>query len=368
MGKSNQLKKEKINMATKRNTPEKTNETAESTESTETISSESKAIAKVDNPIGLLATLGTNNEAFVREHGAAVVRVETEKVTLKDLEKIIEELPEEYQDAVAEIMQRMNPRRKGIISSGESSDHTELRLFQGSGNDHNRPENCLPGHFYLSSKENVGPEVIATPIMVYEGRTMWPDRDESSTVKLPLCVSMDRKIGSTYGHCATCPNLPWKDNKQQLCANDTIAFMLTRDLKDILLVRFQRTSEPTGRQLVKAIKKTRDPWSRWYKLSSQKRESQDRKYRWYTINIEKLDEKTPPELNNLFNALCNIAEYNFVYPGIARIYMKSQDIGESYSNSNSGDANTQGVTTNLDKPEYNTISDAPDESDAPKDM
>ncbi len=304
----------------------------------------------------LMAVLGTN-EVFVKEHGAALLRIEEETPTTDKLDDIMFALPDELADPISNIMQRMNPNRKGIVSSNTQPDYTELRLFQGTGADPNRPDNSIPGQFYLSSKEVVGPEFFGTVLAIWEGRTMWGDRSDDGAPRMPICTSMDRNRGSNFGDCSTCPNRPWRDNQPQKCANDVVAFMLMKDLKDIVLVRFQRTSEPAGRQLMKLVKRGSAPWMRWFKFTTESRTSQnDKSIRWFVMQVQPVEnEKVQKELHPFCDAMCNAAERTFIYPGIAKIYAQAQQALED------AEDDAQPGMDEGDASSYNSMGDAPDD-------
>lgn len=277
----------------------------------------------------LLKVLGENNDMFVARYGEKVLRIEAEKLEDDAIWKIIWDLEDEMQDPLSDIMQRMNTNRKGILSSNNQPEFTELRLFQGTGADPNRPETSIPGQYYLSSNDNVGEKFEGTVLAIWEGRTMWGDRDGDTATRMPVCTSMDREKGSHYGDCANCPFRPWKDNKPNDCANDVMAFMLTKDLKDIVLVRFQRTSEPAGRQLMKLVKRSKVPWQRWFSIMSEKRTSStDKSRRWYVMQVQVSDGDAvvPKELHPFCDAMCTSAERDYIYSGLSRIYSQAQRV------------------------------------------
>jgi hypothetical protein len=352
--------KDKVTKSKKQDkTPEETPTTSETTEDTAE-EKEETAIEKAGATTGvaLLDTLSGGNEEFIKNHGAAVLRIAEDLPDGDKLDDIIFNLPEEYADPISNIMQRMNPNRKGIVSSSKQPEFTELRLFQGTGADPNRPENAIPGQFYLSSKENVGPAFEGTVLAIWEGRTMWGDRSDEGGPRMPVCQSMDRIKGSHYGNCDSCPNRPWKDNKPQKCANDVMAFMMMKDLRDIVLVRFQRTSEPAGRQLMKLVKRGRVPWTRWFSITAEARTSQnDKSIRWFVMQVQPLEgeeAKVPKELHPFCDAMCSGAEKDFIYSGIARIYAQAKRVMEDII-----DDGEPGMSD--DDADYGSMEDAPDD-------
>ena len=330
-------------------------------EQTETEEANAEALAQTADEFGgskLLAIYGENNASFVHRYGEKILRIEHEGLNEDKVWDIIWKLPDEMQDPISDIMQRMNPDRKGILSSNTQPEFTELRLFQGTGADPNRPETAIPGQFYMSSKENVGKEFIGAVLAIWEGRTMWGARDGENAVRMPVCTSMDRHKGSHYGDCDTCPNRPWKDGKPNECANDVMAFMLAQNLKDIVLVRFQRTSEPAGRQLMKFVKRGKVPWARWFSIKSEERKSsQDKSRRWYVMQVEPVEGETvDSKLHPFCDAMCTLAERDFIYSGIARIYRQAARAMEDFD-----DEDVPGMTTDSDDEGYGSMEDMPED-------
>ena len=323
---------------------------------------EETAITKPEET-SLASTLGYNNELFMERYSKQVERVSTELPGPMDLQQILDGLPDEMADGISEIIRRASGKRKGMYNADDRPDFPELRIFHGTGNDPNRPENQIPGHYYLTTKENIGEVFEGAVIALWSGRTMWGDAEAGDSVRMPICNSMDRKMGATYGDCDSCPHRPWKDGKQQKCANDVVAFMLAKNLQDIVLVRFQKTSEPAGKQLIKFVKRSMDNWTKWYRISAESRTSkQDRNRRWYVMVVEPEDEYVPEELHPFCDAMCSILEATHILPGIAATYRQAQESLEE--NEGSAGAGSAGLTSGAESeegPDYGDMEEAPDE-------
>ena len=183
---------------------------------------------------------------------------------------------------------------------------------------------------------------------------MWGEREENNRV--PTCQSMDRKIGSNFGECATCPHQPWRDNQKQLCSDDAGAFMLTKDLKELVLVRFSRTSEPAGRQLMRLVRKTRLPWIKSYKITTEEKKNEKERRRWFEMRTE-VGEYTDENVYDLCNALSSITDHDFILPGIAFSYKRAARI---MSEQGPATTTTVGVATPDEKSAYTFDDKAPD--------
>ena len=345
----------------------RTKETAESSDTIETENpveetppEQEKAIAKSeDTPVSLAKELN-GTDLFLDRFLTRIQAVEKDVPDKAQMRAIIKALPTDQQEAVAAIMRRMATDKKGIYSSNERPDYTELRLYQGTGADSNRPETAIPGQFYLTSKENVGKVFEGTVIAIWEGRTMWPDRDAGGSSKMPVCISMDRRVGNRFGNCKDCPNLPWRDGKKdQLCGDDIVAFMLPRNMSDIVLVRFTRTSEPAGRRLMRFAKKgglLGLPWERWYRITAEEHKDPERSFRWFTMETNvNADEEVPEELHHFCETMCTNAEVSYILPGIAQIYRQAE---EARTNMEEADASTEKPAEGT--PNYDDMENAPD--------
>lgn len=309
-------------MAKSKNLPESPEPQVEETPKTE----EPTAIEKAPTSTALTpyaAKLAEGNDRFLTQYRERIDMAEKDMPSPRQLQEIIDKLPEDLAENINGIFERLSPVRKGIYAADSKLDMVELRLYQGTGTDPNRPSNCNPGQYYLTSKENVGPVFEGIVVLIWQGRTMWGDREDNNRV--PVCQSMDRKVGSNFGDCDTCPHLPWKDGKKQLCSDDCGAFMLTRDLKELVLVRFSRTSEPAGRQLMRLVRKTRLPWIKSYKVTSEEKKNEKERRRWFEMRTE-VGDYTDEQIYDLCNALSSITDHDFILPNISFSYRRAARI------------------------------------------
>ena len=303
--------------------------------------------------------------AFIKQYGQNLLRLAEENVTEETLFDRIEALDDDAQEKFASMIKRMNPNKKGVIADNTKPMYTDLRLFQGVGNDKNRPDNAIPGQFYLTTKENVGKEFIGTVICMWSGRSMWGDMDDGSS-KSPICQSMDRKVGNYYGECASCPELPWRDGKRpENCHNEVSAFLLSRDLNDIVRIRFQRTSEPAGNQLIQFMRRSQNPWSRWYKLTAEavtSKHDSSHRYHVMKINVAEGEDGAPAkvdkEVQAVCDAFCSITEQTFLYPEINKVYSKAAQVKEEFGDGHATvDTSSDGTVKAAD---YSTMNETGD--------
>jgi hypothetical protein len=319
----------------KKDKQSETTENAQETAATpETEVAESKpeappeaAIEKAQSPsteiTSYFGKLADGNDKFITQYKDRIQMAEKDMPSPRQLQEIIDKLPEDLAENINGIFERLSPVRKGIYAADARLDMTELRLFQGTGTDASRPANCIPGQFYTTSKDNIGPVFEGIVVLIWQGRTMWGDKDDNNRV--PVCQSMDRKMGSNYAECESCPHQPWRDGQKQQCSDDAGAFMLTKDLKELMLVRFSRTSEPAGRQLMKLVRKTRLPWMKTYKITTEEKKNEKDRYRWFELRTE-VGEYTDEKLYDLCNALSSITDHDFILPNLAFTYKRAARI------------------------------------------
>jgi hypothetical protein len=223
------------------------------------------------------------------------------------------------------------------------------------GNDPNRPKDFIPGEMYFSSGDKVGKEFIGTPLFIWEGREL-TEKSEDGTSQKTMCYSNDRKVGSTFGECQKCHYLPWRkgvEKSEPYCRNYINAFMLAQNGKELVLVRFNKTSEGAGRQLLKFAGRTPQLWYRWYSLKTISQISESNKsFKWYVYTVEAVSGEAglvPPVLFPLCDAFYCAAGRDYVFPAIARCYADATQGGEATASVEGATSTAETVTPADDK-------------------
>lgn len=273
-----------------------------------------------------LLPLTENNPKFAETYGDKLKEVIDELPSTRSIEEIINKLPEDLQSKVIAIAKKMSGKKKGQYGEQDNTSITELKLYQGTGKDLNRPEKQIPGEFYLTTKTNVGEKFRGTILTTVNGQSKW----DSNNSNQPLCHSMDRKMGNNHGECANCVHRPWRNKQKQQCNKDVTVYMIPDTLDNIILARFTKTSEPTGRRLLTFMSRgIGENWSKWYEFSSEQREQKsDPSKRYFVWDVQPVagnEGYTPEELDSFFYALCTLVEATYILPNIARIYEQAMD-------------------------------------------
>jgi hypothetical protein len=247
-----------------------------------------------------------------------------EEYTIPDtstIQRMINDLPEDLQEKVAQIAQKLSGKRKGQFGEANTASITEVKLFQGTGNDPDKPDRQVPGEYYNTMKVNLGSSFVGTVIASVAGQSKWEKEG-----KIPECRSMDRVVGSKYGECSACPYRPWRDGQIQACQRDVLVYMIPETLDDVISVRFGKTSEAAGTRLRKLSGATLVPWAKWFKLTADEViKADDKTKRYYKMQVEPTGEYVPTELSDFFDLICSLITTKYILPNTALIYQQAED-------------------------------------------
>lgn len=259
-----------------------------------------------------------------------------------ELVGIVEKLPAETTTKLMEIIRKTRPKKQGAHTSREGFQPTEIRLYQGTGTDALRPKNCIPGGLYTSESKLLEAPFDAAVIHFYEGRILWPPREGGESAKAPICVSMDRKKGSRYGECSSCP-YAGKPYNQGGCMKEVVAFLVDKDFTGIYSMRFNKSSQGAGEALTRILNKSEEIFSRWVRFETSERTEGSK--RWFVLKASpvadaksKANEYVQDELKPLFNAFSRIIDRDVYWPGMADVYTRL----EGSTDANTGEAGATG--------------------------
>jgi len=254
------------------------------------------------------------------------------KPTNDEIAQIHANLPADIKTKLETLLAKLNPVKRGFHTSQNGFTPTDIKVYHGVGADPMRPKNCIPGSFYTSESKIImgygDPPLEAAVLTLYEGRTLWPPKESDSGSKAPICISMDRKMGSRYGSCAACPKANEKTSDGG-CTLETVVFLVDRDLTGIYIMRFSKSSFGAGNAIKRIIQKANPIYDRWFKFETVERtgEGQTSSYRWFVIQAGPVnDVKNPknntvdPALYPLFDAFTRTVEADRFFPEVARIY------------------------------------------------
>jgi hypothetical protein len=278
--------------------------------------------------------------------------------TAKELESAVQLLSTEERSAFDAFWAAMTEVPEGM---GEGSEESltkrmrEIKLFQGSGDDPGRPEDCPNGGFYVKGGRTLAvlsddsqrlelPNFFRAAVLgLYNGRIYWPQKDRAGNVQLPpgldashkgpICQSLDGQKGTFYGACKTCPFRPSQTAGEKACVEERHLYLMLENFQ-IYKVILRSTSIPGCATPIRAqvdpANGWRFMWECFFSFSSEKRQSPDGSRRWYVWKAQVAKSKTFPQgmatsagfrkVSHYFSRLISTEWY---YPDLAVLYSKA---------------------------------------------
>ena len=266
--------------------------------------------------------------------GASSRALMLKRPTPKELLDLVLALPEASQEAMMMLVSKTNPEKQGLHAASSGFEPTELKVFHGVGNDPTRPRQTLPGQFYSKDSRVLGEKFNAVPLAIYEGQILWPPKVPGVAAEstAPICVSLDRKMGSKYGSCATCPLSPEnRSYNQGGCMREVTAYLLDEPMTSVFELKFSKTSEGAGRALMNILKKSNTLWDRWFTFEAKERVEKGNK--WYVIQAGTVADAAKVNTNlafhALFTGLSKVIDADIYYPALANTYDRAKNSTET---------------------------------------
>ena len=178
--------------------------------------------------------------------------------------------------AVRNIAALASPSRPGLEEMGGTWSIPRAAIAQPTSNSDNKPESAKNGDIYTTSGQLLERPAAVIPLYLYEENIMFPAAAAGS--KVPLCQSIDAKLGSPFGECVKCPNLPFgKQNggrgeqQQTECYSNIVIYALTADLQQVIKFQFGKTSRKAGSALHALVRQQQMVWKQSYLLNTEKK-------------------------------------------------------------------------------------------------
>jgi len=270
----------------------------------------------------------------------------TKRVEEEELLEAVGGLADDERQAFMGVLARMNPEKPGVYVQQRAFQVADIKLFQGTGNDPNRPEICPPGGYYTSQGE-----ILAVPIshasllkkptalrlavvMFFEGQQLWPLKDKNnnvldrpgfpkSTNNAPLCSSLDRARGSFMGDCKACPFRPFKDGKPDRdgCRSEATFYVVVEGFTGIYRMIISGTSIKPCAQMIKTRVRTwATPWDYFFEITASPQAEGDRK--WWVSNAKATETATPEAARKLLSLISRQVETEVYLPTLANLYQR----------------------------------------------
>jgi len=172
-----------------------------------------------------------------------------------------------------------------------------LKIKQRMTTDVGCPDEAHDGDLYITSGDLVESPLKCTPLYVWTSHIMW----EPSGGRNIECQSPDGKMGSVYGACKECPNMPWRDGKKQACAKTLNAIIISENM-DLTQTRFSGSSYTAGKNLVKFVRSLPEMWNKFYLLGTEKRKND--KGEFYIFDVRATTESPSGDFQKVAKHLC----------------------------------------------------------------
>jgi hypothetical protein len=199
-----------------------------------------------------------------QEDGYTTALTTAKNALVLALDKISAELTDDKEkEDIAKIQESATPSTRGVEEIDETWSIPNIRVVQGMTRE--KPDNARVGDLFTTAGEVMQAPVRFTPLYMYEQNRMFPAEGKG-----PVCFAPDAKLGTLFGLCKQCVNLPLGKNasgQSTDCDNGICALVLTSDMQ-IYRIEFYRTSKKAGRQLFTYAKQSRDIWHKWYSLNT----------------------------------------------------------------------------------------------------
>lgn len=198
---------------------------------------------------------------------------------------------------IARLIKTVNPVKRGREEVSTRWTIPVIRVVQNMTRE--KPDNCNPGDFYTSSGSKVEQPFRFLPLYMFEMNRMFP----SDGMKGPVCVSPDAKLGTMFGLCKDCPNLPFTKNtsgNQTDCDNGLCFLVLAENMR-LYRLEFFKTSKKTGTKIIQLTDEADDIWDRFLSLTSE--QIRGDKGNFFVFRVSASGEDAPEHLSEASVAL-----------------------------------------------------------------
>lgn len=222
-----------------------------------------------------------------------------------------ETLPEATRKSLAALVALASPNKPGLEEVVTSWRLARINIAQPTTRSEAKPESARPGDLYTTAGQQLEKPWAGIPLYFFEENINFPDGGKN-----PVCQAPDGKLGSPYGKCLDCPHLPFGkqnggrgDQKKTDCQSNIVAVMLAKDLSQVYLVQFGKTSRKAGSVLLSLAGQQQVLWKQSYVLSTEKKTNEVGLY--YIYKVEPTGKDNPEDV-------CRVAEALYALYGAER--------------------------------------------------
>lgn len=216
-------------------------------------------------------------------------------------------MPDAHRQCLVALVQQISSSKPGMEEVTTKWKIPRMQIVQATTTSASRPDSARIGDLYSSSGKLIVRPHKFVPIHFSYENVMFPPG-----AKVPACHAPDAALGSPYGECQKCPNLPFGmqnggrgEQKKTDCQNQIVTIVMSvDDPSQIHLVQFSKTSRRAGSALMSLAGQQRAPWAQSYLLSTEKGQGDMGNY--FVFKVEPTGITTPDYFFESSQMLCNI--------------------------------------------------------------
>jgi hypothetical protein len=183
-------------------------------------------------------------------------------------------MPDNLRQVVRNLVALSAPDRPGLEEMTGAWNVPRINIAQPTTRSEAKPESAKNGSLYTTEGKLLDLPWGGIPIYFHEENINFPKGGGNN----PVCQSPDAKLGSPFGECLKCPNLPFgKQNggrgeqKQTDCYSNIVAVMLAADFSQVYKVQFGKTSRKAGAALLALARQQPFVWKQSYLFNTEKK-------------------------------------------------------------------------------------------------
>jgi hypothetical protein len=210
-------------------------------------------------------------------------------------------VPEDTRKKLMALVALASPNKEGLEEMITAWRLPRIMIAQPTTRSEAKPESCPPGGLYTTAGTLLEKPWAGIPLYFFEENINFPDGGKN-----PVCQAPDGKLGSPFGKCLECPHLPFGkqnggrgDQKKTDCQSNIVCVMLAKDLSNVYLVQFGKTSRKAGSALLSLAGQQSQVWKQSYVLNTEKKTNEVGLY--YIYKVEPTGKDNPEDV-------CRVAE------------------------------------------------------------
>lgn len=215
-------------------------------------------------------------------------------------------LPADIQKAVMVLVDSAGQVKPGMEEVTTRWRIPRIQIAQATSTTAAKPDSAKNGDLFTTAGKVLEKPFPFIPFHFSQENIMFP-----MGAKAPSCQAPDAKLGSPFGECQKCPHLPFGmqnggkgDQKKTECQNQIVVVALSRDLTQVYMIQFSKTSRGAGSALQSLAGQMPVPWQQSYLLETEKGNSELGNFHKYKVAPTGKD--NDPNAIRVAQALCDL--------------------------------------------------------------